>query len=228
MNADHFQFWCLFTGPAESNPNSRMIRAKTIGVMLMASSIIDKKLPRRGCRAEHRATDSRLRTRRKRSSRRWLNSSSRYFLKRSKTDISQNVKFLFGTLNEVRRIWIAASRLEDSTRQWTGYFSSADAAFSEYVCSPSSNRRRREAEGQLAASLGRYSPLRGCASLAPCRPPFCLYARPIPIFQQALKAGSLRSATGRTTRAGPLSNRALRVAWKAGCLRAAKVFRALC
>jgi len=90
------------------------------------------------------------------------------------------------------------------------------------------NRRRREAEGQLAASLGRYSPLRGCASLAPCHPPFCLYARPIPIFQQALKAGSPRSATGRTTRAGPLSNRALRVAWKAGRLRAAKVFRALC
>ena len=28
----------------------------------------------------------------------------------------------FETLNEVRRIWIAASRLEDSTRQWTGYF----------------------------------------------------------------------------------------------------------
>ena len=94
MNADHSQFWCLFTGPTESNPNSRMIRAKTIGVMLMASSIIDKKLPRRRCRAEHRATDSRLRTRRKRSSRTWLNSSSRYFLKRSKTDISQNVKFL--------------------------------------------------------------------------------------------------------------------------------------
>jgi len=39
------------------------------------------------------------------------------------------------------------------------------------------NRRRREAEGQLAASLSRYSPLRGCASLAPCHPTFCLYAR---------------------------------------------------
>jgi hypothetical protein len=45
-----------------------------------------------------------------------LNSSSRYFLKRSKTDISQNVKFLFGTLNEVRRIWIAASGLQDSAK----------------------------------------------------------------------------------------------------------------
>ena len=43
----------------------------------------------------------------------------------------------------------------------------------------------REAEGQLAASLVRYSPLRGCASLASCHPPFCLYARPIPVFQQS-------------------------------------------
>src|SRR5437868_9899755 len=68
MNADHSQSWCLLTGPAESKPNSKMIKTKTIGVMLMASSIIDKKLPRRGCRAEHRATDSRLRTRRKCSS----------------------------------------------------------------------------------------------------------------------------------------------------------------
>src|SRR4029077_5998220 len=47
------------------------------------------------------------------------------------------------------------------------------------------NRGRREAEGQLAASLARYSPLRGCASLASCHPPFCLYARATPIFQQA-------------------------------------------
>ena len=37
----------------------------------------------------------------------------------------------FETLNEVRRIRFGASRLEDSTRQWTGYFSSADAAFNE-------------------------------------------------------------------------------------------------
>src|SRR6266436_8175426 len=43
----------------------------------------------------------------------------------------------------------------------------------------------REAEGQLAASLARYSPLRGCASLAPCHLPFCLYARPIPFFQKS-------------------------------------------
>src|SRR6266481_9319716 len=45
----------------------------------------------------------------------------------------------------------------------------------------------REAEGQLAASLARYSPLRGCASLAPCHLPFCLYARPIPFFQKSPK-----------------------------------------
>src|SRR5207253_3348169 len=43
----------------------------------------------------------------------------------------------------------------------------------------------REAEGQLAASLVRYPAAagRGCASLAPCHPPFCLYARPTPVFQ---------------------------------------------
>jgi len=47
------------------------------------------------------------------------------------------------------------------------------------------NRHRREAEGQLAASLGRYSPLRGCASLASCHLPFCLYAQPALVFQQS-------------------------------------------
>src|SRR6266513_5617710 len=45
----------------------------------------------------------------------------------------------------------------------------------------------REAEGQLAASLARYSPLRGCASLAPCHPPFYLHARPAPFFQKSPK-----------------------------------------
>src|SRR6266487_1378187 len=47
----------------------------------------------------------------------------------------------------------------------------------------------REAEGQLAASLARYPAIagRGCASLAPCHPPFCLYARPIPFFQKSPK-----------------------------------------
>ncbi|SRR6266496_3027741 len=93
MNADHSQFWCLLTGPAESKPNSRMMRAKTIGVMLMASSIIEKKSQGRENRAERRATGSKRRTKRKRSSQR-LNLSSHSFLKRSKIDISQNVKFL--------------------------------------------------------------------------------------------------------------------------------------
>src|SRR6266550_7346859 len=46
----------------------------------------------------------------------------------------------------------------------------------------------REAEGQLAASLVRHSPLRGCASFAPCHPPFCLYARPTSVFQQSPSA----------------------------------------
>ena len=75
--------------PVESNANSRMMRAKTIRVMLMDSSIIEKKSQGQENRAELRATDSRLRSRRKRPSRRWLNSSSRYFLKLLKTDISQ-------------------------------------------------------------------------------------------------------------------------------------------
>ena len=35
----------------------------------------------------------------------------------------------FETLNEVRRIRVVASRLEDSTRQWTVFFSSAGRSF---------------------------------------------------------------------------------------------------
>ena len=77
-----------------SKPNIRMIKMNTIGVMVMVYSIIGKKSSRPGCRAEHRATDSRLQTRRKRASRtlEGLHLSSCYFLKRSKTDISQSVK----------------------------------------------------------------------------------------------------------------------------------------
>jgi hypothetical protein len=73
-----------------------MIKTKTIVIVLMVSSIIDKKSPRRGRRAEHQSTDSRLRTRRKRSSLipEQLSLSSRYFLKRSKIDISRSAKFL--------------------------------------------------------------------------------------------------------------------------------------
>src|SRR5437867_8507904 len=91
-----FSASCVLTCSVESKPNSRMIKTKTIGVMLMASSIIDKKLPRPACRAEHRATDSRLRTRRKRSGLipEQLSLSSRYFLKRSTTDISQKFEEL--------------------------------------------------------------------------------------------------------------------------------------
>src|SRR5438874_13015834 len=55
---------------------------------------------------------------------------------------------------------------------------------------------------------------------------FNVLARSLLRSQRTLKAGNPRSATGRTTRAGPLSNRALRVAWKAGRFRAAKLFRA--
>jgi hypothetical protein len=78
-----------------------MIKTKTIVIVLMISSIIDKKSPRQGCRPEHRATDLRGRTRMKRSSLSLgrLDLSSRYFLKRSKIDISQKVKFLSTRLN---------------------------------------------------------------------------------------------------------------------------------
>ncbi len=31
---------------------------------------------------------------------------------------------------------------------------------------------------------------RDATSLASCHPPFCLYARPAPVFQQSLKGGS--------------------------------------
>ena len=81
----------ISTWPAESKPNSKITKTKMIGVMLMASSIIDKKSPRRGRRAEHQSTDSRRQTRRKHASRTLerLDLSSCYFLKRSKIDISQ-------------------------------------------------------------------------------------------------------------------------------------------
>src|SRR5439155_19448334 len=79
----------------ESKPNSKITKTKMIVIVLMASSIIDKKSPRPGCRAEHRATDLRWRTRRKRSSQipEQLSLSSRYFLKHSKIDISGHLRF---------------------------------------------------------------------------------------------------------------------------------------
>src|SRR5439155_9589314 len=45
-----------------------MIKTKTIVIVLMVSSIIDKRSPRPGCRSGRRATDLRGRTRMKRSS----------------------------------------------------------------------------------------------------------------------------------------------------------------
>src|SRR5260370_2749012 len=74
--------------PAESKPNNKMIRKKTIGVRFMGG-----KLPERRWRAECRTGDLEQRTKRKCSSRRWLNLSSRYFLKRSKLEISENLRF---------------------------------------------------------------------------------------------------------------------------------------
>src|SRR6266478_4637775 len=80
----------------ESKPNSRMIKMKTIGVVLMASLIIDKKSPRPGYRAEHRATDSRGRTRRNVPARVLGDCICLHviFLKRSNIDISRSAKFL--------------------------------------------------------------------------------------------------------------------------------------
>jgi len=92
-----FSASCVLACPVESKPNSKITKTKMIGVMLIASSIIDKKSPRPGCRAEHRATDLRGRTRMKRSSLipEQLSLSSRYFLKRSKIDISEKVRISF-------------------------------------------------------------------------------------------------------------------------------------
>jgi DnaJ-class molecular chaperone len=77
--------------------NPRPLGFSTKPCYLMASSIIDKKSPRRGRRVERQSMDSRRQTRRKHASRTLerLDLSSRYFLKRSKIDISQNVKVSF-------------------------------------------------------------------------------------------------------------------------------------
>jgi hypothetical protein len=65
-----------------------------IGVILMASSIIDKRSLRRECRKERPTMDLRRQTRRKRStlSLGRLNLSSCYFLKHSKIDISERIE----------------------------------------------------------------------------------------------------------------------------------------
>ena len=69
-----------------------------IGVTLIACSIIDKKSPRRGRRAEPQSTGLKGQTRTKHANRTLerLHLSSRYFLKRSKTEISEDVKLLSG------------------------------------------------------------------------------------------------------------------------------------
>ena len=105
--ARSFSASCVLTCPVESKPNSRMIKMKTIGVVLMASSIIDKKSPRRGRRAEHQSTDSRRQTRRRDASRslQRLDLSSYYFLKRSKIDISGNLRFLARSAGGLPNHW---------------------------------------------------------------------------------------------------------------------------
>src|SRR5260370_20508866 len=53
----------LLNCPGQSKPNSRMIKRKTIAVMLMFLRSSTKKSPRRRGPAKHRATDLRWRTR---------------------------------------------------------------------------------------------------------------------------------------------------------------------
>ena len=95
-------------------------KTNTIGIMLMASSIIDKKSPRRRCREEHRATDLRRQTRRKSPSLSLgrLDLSSWNYLKHLKIDISQkheiscamlwrNTQHVSAVDSQGRTIWIA-------------------------------------------------------------------------------------------------------------------------
>jgi len=119
MNADHSQSWCLLTGPAESKPNSRMIRAKTIGVMLM---VVDHRQKIAAARMPSRTPSNGLQT---------ANQKETFQLEVVEfifTLFSQafedghftECEISFETLNEVRRIWIGASRLEDfySSMDW--------------------------------------------------------------------------------------------------------------
>src|SRR5207248_7097883 len=96
--AGSFRASCVLTCPVESKPNSRMIKMKTIGVVLMASSIIDKN--RRGEEGEQN-TNQRTRDGEPEGKipARVLGDCiclHAIFLKRSSIDISQNMKF-FGT-----------------------------------------------------------------------------------------------------------------------------------
>ena len=116
MNADHSQFWCLLTGPAESKPNSRMIKTKTIGVMLMASSIIEKNR-----KDEKTEQNSEQRTRNGEPAETFQLEEVVEFIFTLFSKALEDGHFTereisFETLNEVRRIWIAASGPEDSAR----------------------------------------------------------------------------------------------------------------
>ena len=79
---------------------------KTIDVRLMAYSFSGKRSSGREGRRERPATDSKQRTRTKRSSLSLQQSdlSSRYILKHSKIDISRNVKSVLDTLAAVAAI----------------------------------------------------------------------------------------------------------------------------
>jgi hypothetical protein len=87
-----------------------MIKMNTIGVMVMACSVIGKKSLRRERRAESQSTDWRPQTRRKHASRTLerLHLSSCLFLKQANIDISQNVKFLLSASSAVRASRVGA------------------------------------------------------------------------------------------------------------------------
>jgi hypothetical protein len=88
----------------------------------------------------------------------------------------------FGTLNELRRTWIVASGLENSAKTAPGT-----------IASRFSRRQRKPP----------ISSKQNCDTFR-----FVSFeTKPLRCPRSRLKAGSPRSATGRTTRAGPLSNR---------------------
>ena len=61
------------------------------------------------------------------------------------------------------------------------------------------NRIGARQQGSWRRCLLVTARLTGCASLAPCHLPFCLYARPTPVFQQSPKG---RSSLGEFLRRG--------------------------
>jgi hypothetical protein len=137
-------------------------RTNMISVMLIASSIIDKKWPRRGWRQEHRAMDSRRRTRRKspNPSLGRLDLFSWYFLKNSKIDISQtrdiSRAMLWRSTQHVsavdrngRTIWIVDAHRDNGKR----LIVRADEELTAFVGLESATSRSRSLEKRTSVVL---------------------------------------------------------------------------